>query len=284
MENFVTNLYGRHTRFQDYQDRTYFTAPMVMLVEGVHNGSAGALYYPSSELSRYAKAWENTPITLGHPTVNGVGVGVNWKGHNTPIIGFVKNARVENKKLVAEAWIDYDKVGELDIRLHEKFSSDGGILEISTGLFTDNEYSPGHFNGKDFEFVARNHQPDHLALLTDQAGACSVEAGCGLSLNQETQKEHTTMKTLQVTCFGSPVTNNANDGELAMPVMNFEKPCGCHNLVDVVHNGSYQGKGLPLTTTEIPGGCGCGGRNTIQNTEKPIIHEGGDELALPSMF
>ena len=58
-------------------------------------------------------------------------------------------------------------------------------MEVSTGLFTENEEVHGEFRGKPYIAVARNYRPDHLAWLPDQIGACSLAAGCGtLKLNQ----------------------------------------------------------------------------------------------------
>jgi hypothetical protein len=53
-------------------------------------------------------------------------------------------------------------------------------------LFTDNETAPpgaSHL-GRPYNFVARNYRPDHLAILPDQRGACSIEDGCGLNTNR----------------------------------------------------------------------------------------------------
>ena len=54
------------------------------------------------------------------------------------------------------------------------------IIEVSTGLFVDQKPRPGTFNGKSYDAVATNHRPDHLAILPDEEGACSVRDGAGL--------------------------------------------------------------------------------------------------------
>jgi hypothetical protein len=52
-------------------------------------------------------------------------------------------------------------------------------------LFTDNVGAPGKWNDKDYVAEAVNHQPDHLALLPDQIGACSIADGAGLLMLNE---------------------------------------------------------------------------------------------------
>lgn len=58
----------------------------------------------------------------------------------------------------------------------------GRPMELSTGLFTQNEPAPAGatFNGRPYDYVARNYRPDHLAVLPDQIGACSLADGCGV--------------------------------------------------------------------------------------------------------
>ena len=66
-------------------------------------------------------------------------------------------------------------------------------MELSTGLFTDNELSEGEFEGKSYKYIARNYRPDHLALLPDKIGACSVADGAGLLQLNESQKDSLTV-------------------------------------------------------------------------------------------
>lgn len=65
------------------------------------------------------------------------------------------------------------------------------MVELSTGLFTDNEVEAGTWNGEDFVAIARNYRPDHLAILPDKVGACSIKDGAGLlRLNDEHALSH----------------------------------------------------------------------------------------------
>ena len=159
-----------------------------MIIPGVLNGSKGSLFYPADEIIRSVDAWNGMPITLGHPTENGSPVSAR-KPHVIDKfgIGTVYSANYDGK-LSAEAWIDVDACRRKapDVLNAIKASKP---VELSTGLFTDDEVAPqgSVYNGvngqKSFDYVARNYRPDHLAILTDQKGACSLRDGCGLGVN-----------------------------------------------------------------------------------------------------
>lgn len=163
--------------------RKYLVAPAVMIVPGVLDGSKGALYYPDDETAKSASSWNNTPIVVYHPTdesgnfISARSPGVLDKSG----VGVVRNS-IHDGKLRAEAWFDEDRTKRIDPRVYSALIANRP-LEISTGLHTDNHPSPGEHNGIPYTHIARNYRPDHLAILPDQIGACSVRAGCGLMVN-----------------------------------------------------------------------------------------------------
>jgi len=187
LQNVTFNL-ASSVRYDTMEGRDYIVAPMVMITEGVHKGSNGPLYYPRSELAKTPEVWNHKPVVVYHPTMNGLGVSAcdpdvitNRK------VGIIMNTHFDFKtgKLRAEAWLEKDRIQEVDPRISEALSS-GEVMELSTGLFTDNELIDGEWNGKEYKYVARNYRPDHLALLPDKIGACSIEDGAGLlQLNQQ---------------------------------------------------------------------------------------------------
>lgn len=181
LERITFNLRGgkANIRRETLNGRDYIVAPMVMMTEGVHAGSNGALYYPAKELASAVPAWNHKPIVVYHPVQNGRNVSAA-----DPIvldqqaIGLVLNTAWDEKQR-AEAWIDTEAAKRVDGRVLEALEN-GKMVEVSTGLFTDNVYEPGEFGGKEYEYVACNHRPDHLAILPDKKGACSIEDGAGL--------------------------------------------------------------------------------------------------------
>lgn len=167
--------------------RDYLVAPVTMIVPGVLNGSKGALYYPDDEVSRDPQAWNGMPIVAPtHPVDNGNHVSARRPDIlEKQGIGNVYNA-VFDGKLTAEGWFDVEATQRVDNRIYEALKA-GKQLELSTGLFTENEPASAGatHNGKAYSYIARNYRPDHLAILPDAAGACSVSDGCGVNVNAE---------------------------------------------------------------------------------------------------
>ncbi len=62
-------------------------------------------------------------------------------------------------------------------------------MEVSTGLFSEIEAKPGIFKGRHYKGVVRNLRPDHLAILPDSIGACSIADGAGLMRNSRKEME-----------------------------------------------------------------------------------------------
>lgn len=162
--------------------KPYLVAPMVMMTEGVHNGSNGPLFYPSDELAKLPVVWNHKPIVVYHPTK---GTACSPDVLNARGVGMIMNTVFEDGKLKAEAWLEESRLKIVDERILNALN-EGTMMEVSTGLFTDNEEVAGDWNGESYTAIARNHKPDHLAILPDMQGACSVEDGAGLlRLNAE---------------------------------------------------------------------------------------------------
>jgi len=184
IQKITTNISGT-IRHAQLEGRDHLVVPMVMLVEGVHAGSDGPLFYPGDEIAKAAPIWNHKPIVVYHPKENGVGVtACSPAVLNQRKVGIILNTRYEDKKLKAEAWVEVSRLEAVDPRILEGLESET-IQELSTGLFTANELADGEHNGKHYTAIARNHGPDHLAILPDEVGACSVADGAGfLRLNE----------------------------------------------------------------------------------------------------
>ncbi len=185
METLVANLVGK-TRRDTLDGREFIVAPLTLIVPGVLNGSKGPLLYPLEEITKNADAWNGIPLVVDHPVGND-GSPVSARSPsvlNERGIGHVFGVNV-NGKLVAEGWFDVEKTRLVDNRILDSLRG-GEPIELSTGLFTDNERAPDGavFNAIPYSFIARNCRPDHLAILTDSKGACSVADGCGVLVNK----------------------------------------------------------------------------------------------------
>ncbi len=182
-EQITANFDRRSIRYESLEGKPHTVIPMVMLVPGVHSGTNGPILYTENELRKAPHSWNLKPVVVTHPMRGGRVVAAC----DDPAIlskykvGVILNTHwdADAKKLRAEAWLENDRTPDaLMDGIHR-----GTTMEISTGVFTDNEATPGEFRMERYDAVARNLRPDHLALLPNEVGACSVADGCGLQAN-----------------------------------------------------------------------------------------------------
>ena len=167
---------------RELEGQDFLVVPTVMIVEGVLNG----LYYSANELADCPQQWNGRPVVVEH-SVDAHG---NPKSANDPeelekrTVGYIYNTRyVEESgkaKLKAEAWINPEKCRQVDEGedVLNKLENNQPI-EVSTGLFTYDVYSPGKANGQKYNYLATDFRADHLALLPNGIGACSWDDGAG---------------------------------------------------------------------------------------------------------
>ena len=179
----TTNLSGKNIRHDKIADRDYIVVPMVMIVEGVLNANQGPLYYPKEELEKFPEVWNNKPIVVYHPEINGKGVSCDPDILSTQQVGIINNTRFINNELKAEAWLEETRINKVDPRIAESIENNT-MMELSTGLYLDYEKTPGVFNNIEYSGVAKNFKPDHLAILPDKVGACSIKDGAGFLRNE----------------------------------------------------------------------------------------------------
>lgn len=178
-----------NVRRETWNGREYIVAPLAMIPHGVMAGSKGPLYYPERESKRTINAWEGEPIVVYHPTDPKTGQNLSAKSPGVierSGIGMVRKPWHDGKSR-AEGWFDVEHTRNYDKKLNGAVKilprlERGEPIELSTGLYTDNKPKRGTFNGQSYDAEALNHRPDHLAVLPDQKGACSVNDGCGVGV------------------------------------------------------------------------------------------------------
>lgn len=159
----------------------HVVVPVVMIVDGVLNGAL----VTHEEYGRNVQAWNDKPVTVPHPT-DGMGGFISAGSPDvisSMCVGRVYNAKVDGDKLVAELWLDTaqaERVGRSDLLAALE---SGALSEVSTGYFSYREDAQGEHNGKPYLYIDRDIMPDHLAILPNEVGACSVQDGCGTRPN-----------------------------------------------------------------------------------------------------
>lgn len=170
--------------YKTHQGRKHLVVPVVIMVEGVHSGSAGPVFHSAGELSKYPECWNGIPVVIGHPSVNGADVSANSPDIiDSQVVGRVYNTHFTSGKLKAEAWLDEARTTIVDKTIITHLL-EGKPLDISMGAYTDDEPANGTWNGESYIAKSHNYRPDHLALLPQATGACSWADGCGVRTNE----------------------------------------------------------------------------------------------------
>jgi hypothetical protein len=171
----------------------YLVCDCVMAIAGVLNGSlltAEALV---------PQDWQAIPIVLDHPADHS---GVACSARHPSVlatcgIGQVFHARLGQGKrgtqrvpsLVSELWINRSEAlhcGAKGLEVLTRLDR-GEPVECSTAFFSEGFAQRGEFEGQPYTEVYTRVRPDHLAILLDSVGACSLADGCGvLRMNQDT--------------------------------------------------------------------------------------------------
>lgn len=170
-------------RIEQRGGRTYTVVPVVMMVEGVHSGSAGPILHLPENFSQNVSQWNGVPATVGHPQENGEYVLASEADPDQWIVGFVDNAHMEDNKLKAEVWIDQQRALATNPEVLN-YITEGKPLDVSTGLISRDLQKQGQHNGEQYEAITVEYQADHLALLPGDMGACSWADGCGIRTNK----------------------------------------------------------------------------------------------------
>ena len=162
----------------------HMVVPVVAITEGVLNN----IFYSADEINNFVQAWNGVPVPVNHP-INNAGNAVSANSpdiESTTNIGTFYNTKFENGKLKGEIWINIDKAKRLKYGYIVEAFEKNEMMEISTGLYANIIKQAGIYNGKSYKGVATEIRPDHLALLPNQKGACSIEDGCGaLRVNEQ---------------------------------------------------------------------------------------------------
>lgn len=184
-------------REEHLNGRDYVVVPMTLIVPGVLDGSNGPLLYEENELAKDPDLWNGIPLIAYHPEVTDDEGQVQAVSARDPAVleksklGYNYRTEYRDNALRSEGWFDKELVANYDANLPEEHRMlprllNGKPIEISTGLFAENVPAKGTHNGTPYHYIARNYKSDHIAILPDQQGACSVKDGCGTGITENT--------------------------------------------------------------------------------------------------
>lgn len=161
----------------------HLVVPCIAIKEGVLN----SIYYSADQINTFSQAWNGVPVPVYHPKKGNNYVSANNVDiEETQNIGRVYNVNFIKKKkqLKCELWLNIEKADSLGFSEVITSLESGEIMEVSTGMFQDTTPDSGEYNSKPYTHTAHGIRPDHIALLPDEVGACSVADGCGVRANQ----------------------------------------------------------------------------------------------------
>ena len=182
----TANVTG-NIRRETLNGQEHIVAPITMIVPGVLNGNHGPLLYPIETLRDHPERWNGMPIVVDHPMLNGMDVSARDPAIlNTQGIGQIFGTNA-NGKLTAEAWFNVEATRRINHTILDALER-GNPFELSTGLITEPTSQGGTFNNEKFIGVVESFEPDHLAILIDSKGACSLQDGCGVLVNKTKEK------------------------------------------------------------------------------------------------
>ncbi len=145
----------------------------------------GGEFVSAAEIKKSIKDWNGAPLTIDHPRNNDGQLefaGINEEFLERVKVGEINNARFINGFLWVDAHLNrvLAAVTVEGRGIIAALLGGGQDVEVSTGYGMELDFRSGVHEGERFHFAQTDIMPDHLALLPiGQAGACSVEDGCG---------------------------------------------------------------------------------------------------------
>jgi hypothetical protein len=168
----------------------HLVIPCIAIKEGVLNN----IFYSAQELETFANTWNGVPVPVNHP-MNADGNHItanNTVCEATVNIGRFYNVEWDSDLLAikGEIWLNIKKATKLGYEDIITKLEAGELMEVSTGLYGNTTESKGTYNETSYEYTISGIRPDHLALLPNDIGACSIKNGCGaMRVNNDNSKK-----------------------------------------------------------------------------------------------
>lgn len=210
-------------RHETLDGRPHLVVPVVAIVEGVLNN----VYVPADVIARSLPSWNGRPTPIRHPSVDGQNVSANSPDIiEQQVIGNLYNMWFQKDRMGGEMWLDVEKAERVGAeQVLTRFEA-GEMVEVSTGYWGSQTKEAGVFNNVSYGWVLQDILPDHLAILLDDVGACSIEDGCGAPRTNSRGANMNELEKVEAeSVTAPPATVNAQaggEGSEKQPVANME--------------------------------------------------------------
>ena len=156
--------------------------PVVMMVEGVHSGSDGAVLHTKEGLTASVAGWDNMPVVIQHPqSPDGTYISANSEG--VVSVGSITQPKMVGDKLKAILVLNKQSLLAQSPQAMEAILNQHPI-DVSIGAYTADKQETGEWGGETYQKITEAYTPDHLAILPGAEGACNWADGCGIRVNQ----------------------------------------------------------------------------------------------------
>lgn len=178
MQIYYNEVTPDEIRYESMNGRKHLVFPLKPIKpKRLHLG-----YVPEEHVKKSTPDWNGTPLTLNHPRdAQGEAVSANSPDviENTKL-GQAFNFPHELMKMPeGEGWIDIEKARNIGGEAEEIVErlENGDPISVSSSYRGD-MLPPGEYDGEFREQVRGNLRPDHVALLPNKKGQCSIDEGC----------------------------------------------------------------------------------------------------------
>lgn len=147
------------------------------------------ILYPPEEIAKSFQTLNRTPAPAGHPMIGNTFVSArDPEGINRGWIGaWNENVRRENGRVLLDKVIDVEVAGQSERgRAVLNAIERNEPIHTSTGLLCDMEPAA---EGEEYQFIARNMEFDHDAILVDEEGAATPDQGVGMLVNKKGEQQ-----------------------------------------------------------------------------------------------
>jgi len=165
--------------------RTHLVVPIVP-IRG--DTAMKGMFYANSEITPLISEFNNAPAPNGHPVIDGKHVSARDPVANNiyNVGGFIKNARIEGKSVLAEFWLDTNTANQSEpgIELQRRIQAKEyvGVSTAVTAAQIVNSEGVDDF-GVPYTSAVQGLKVDHVAVLLGDEPAAGEHAGTKLIVN-----------------------------------------------------------------------------------------------------